>query len=104
MAISCAPKRPALPSARMYARGTGLAQAEQTAPVRRTVPSASSLGAAFGSVPTENSTRPSPTRGTTYTSLPLFLPSQNDRINGIVIPQPGLAHLTSRPQLHPIPD
>jgi hypothetical protein len=71
----------------------------QIVPVRVTVPSVSFVGAVFESWPMVNSTRPSTTRGTTYASLPFFLPSHQDRTSGIRMPQAGLGQVTVRVQI-----
>src|SRR5690606_14154589 len=73
------------------------------------VPSLVFVGAFFGSCPILNSTRRPPgaaasvtTVGTTYASLPFFLPSHHERTSGIRIPHAGFGQITVRAQIHAI--
>src|SRR4051812_24652341 len=65
MAISWAPMRPALDSARIYRKSAAEPQLMHVAPFRAIVPESSRGGAFLGSVSTEKETPPLVTVGTT---------------------------------------
>src|SRR5205823_2930273 len=100
MAITIAAIRPALPSARMWSKGTGVPQTMQVAPRRLTVPS----GGDPLPVATSNRTvlRFLSTTGSTQAFLSALVESRNERTSGICAPQAGFGHFTVRAHNHAI--
>src|SRR5262245_33924488 len=98
-ANNCEPIRPARPSDRTCAKGTGVSQTMHVAPDRPTVPS---IGGPPAPKQTSNRTVLPSATGWTHASLPFLLLSQNERTSGIVAPQAGLGHVTVRAQIHAI--
>src|SRR4051812_22871831 len=94
--------RPARLSARMLLNSTAAPQPMQVAPEGAMVPAVSSAGAAFKSCPVAKLTCPPTTAGTTYASLPFFLPSHHERTSGMAMPQAGLGQVTVRVQIQAI--